>query len=165
MGFTDDSGQRVRFARPLKRIISLYGAHTENLFSLGLDDEIIGVSTNESYPPAALGKPAFSYRDDPERLLAARPDLVLVRPMIMRGHSGLAASLRRAGVTVVSLQPSSVPQMLAYWQKLGQLPVAAPRPGPWSSAGKPVWPGSKRGWLTCRPISALGSTLSPSIAA
>lgn len=119
--FVDDSGQEVRITAPFKRIISLYGAHTENLFSLGLDAEIIGVSTNESHPPAALGKPAFSYRDDPERLLAARPDLVLVRPMIMRGHVGLAASLRRAGVTVVSLQPSSVPEMLAYWQKLGLL--------------------------------------------
>lgn len=120
-GFIDDSGQEVRVASPHKRIISLYGAHTENLFSLGLDREIIGVSPHESHPPAALGKPVFSYRDDPERLLAARPDLVLIRPMVMRGYRGLVESLRQAGVAVVSLQPTGADDLLAYWRKLGLL--------------------------------------------
>jgi len=49
--FTDESGSRITVKEPFKRIISLYGAHTENLFSLGLDLEIIGVSENEAYPP------------------------------------------------------------------------------------------------------------------
>lgn len=117
----DDSGQTVVVEKPFSRIISLYGAHTENLFSLGLDREIIGVSTNESHPPQALSKPKFSYRDDPERLLALRPDLVLVRPMIMRGYPGLVDSLRQAGVVVVSMQPRDVAEMLEYWRKLGAL--------------------------------------------
>ena len=119
--FIDDSGQSIRLEKAFSRIISLYGAHTENLFSLGLDQEIIGVSINDSYPTAALNRPRFSYRDDPERLLAARPDLVLVRPMIMRGYRGLVESLRQAGVTVVSLQPRDVSQMFGYWRKLGAL--------------------------------------------
>lgn len=119
--FVDDSGQRVTAARPFKRIISLYGAHTENLFSLGLDREIIGVSPHESYPPAALKKPVFSYRDDPERFLAARPDLVLIRPMIFKGHAALVAALERAGVTVVSLQPLKAGDLKTYWRRLGLL--------------------------------------------
>ncbi len=119
--FTDDSGQKIVVTTPFRRVISLYGAHTENLFSLGLDREIIGVSPHESYPPAAGRKPVFSYRDDPERFLAARPDLVLVRPMIMRGHRNLVASLQRAGITVISLQPRSVKAMLDYWRKLGAI--------------------------------------------
>lgn len=120
-GFVDDSGQRIEVTRPFKRIISLYGAHTENLFSLGLDREIIGVSPNESYPPAALGKPVFSYRDDPERFLAARPDLVLIRPMIFRGHRALVKRLQEFGIEVVSLQTRTVKQMFAYWRRLGLL--------------------------------------------
>lgn len=121
VSITDDSGQRIQAKAPFTRIISLYGAHTENLFALGLDCQIIGVSPHESHPPAALRKPVFSYRDDPERFLAARPDLVLVRPMIMRGYPNLVAALQRAGITVVSLQPRTVDEMLAYWRKLGAL--------------------------------------------
>ena len=119
--FQDDSGQPITVTAPYQRIISLYGAHTENLFSLGAGDQVVGVSTSEDYPPEALTKPALSYRDDPERMLALRPDLVLVRPMIMRGRRGLVDSLRQAGVTVVSLQPRSAEGMFTYWQRLGLL--------------------------------------------
>ena len=45
----DDDGQTVSFSQPFSRIISLYGAHTENLFSLGLDEEIIGVSRSDDF--------------------------------------------------------------------------------------------------------------------
>ena len=117
----DDSGRTISFDAPFRRIISLYGAHTENLFSLGLDREIIGVSTSEVYPPPALKKPAFSYRDGPERFLAARPDLVLIRPMIYRGHRALVDNLERSGITVVSLQPRTPEELFAYWKKLGKL--------------------------------------------
>lgn len=117
----DDMGQTIVCQKPFQRIISLYAAHTENLFALGLGGEVVGVSTHESHPPAALAKPAFGSRDDPERFLAARPDLVLLRPMHVRAHPGLAASLRQAGVTVAAFQPRTVEEMLAYWRKLGAL--------------------------------------------
>ncbi len=47
----DQAGRILTIDEPFKRIISLYGAHTENLFNLGLDHEIIGVSRHETYPP------------------------------------------------------------------------------------------------------------------
>lgn len=119
--FTDDSGQRIEVSRPFQRIISLYGAHTENLFSLGLDQEIIGVTRNEGYPPQALTKPVFHYREDPERFIAARPDLVLVRPMIVKAYKSFIKKLSQAGMTVVSLQPTGVGAMFDYWRKLGLL--------------------------------------------
>ena len=117
----DDSGQTLEFQAPFQRIISLYAAHTENLFCLGAGAQVVAVSTSETHLPQALAKPALSYRDDPERLLALKPDLVLVRPMIARGHPGLVASLARAGVAVVSLQPRGAREMFAYWQRLGLL--------------------------------------------
>ncbi len=117
----DASGHTLRVTPPYRRIISLYGAHTENLFALGLNREIIGVSRHEAYPPAATEKPAFSYHDDAEKFLAARPDLVLVRPMITRGYPNLMRKLRQAGITVVSLQPHTVRQMFRYWKTLGVL--------------------------------------------
>ena len=60
--FIDRSGNNIVVETPFKRIISLYGAHSENLFSLGLDKEIIGVSKNEAYPPRVTTKPVFSYQ-------------------------------------------------------------------------------------------------------
>ena len=118
---TDDSGQRVTVQTPFKRIISLYGAHTENLFSLGLDQEIIGVSKNDHYPEKVKSKQRFSYHDDPEKFLAVKPDLILIRPMIARGYGPLVRQLERNGITVLSFQPSTVEKMLAYWEKLGHL--------------------------------------------
>ena len=117
----DQAGRKIVIQAPYHRIISLYGAHTENLFRLGLEQEIIGVSRHEDYPAQALKKPVYSYHDDPEKFLAARPDLVLVRPMIDRGYPQLVARLEKSGITVASLQPGTVEEMYTYWQILGAL--------------------------------------------
>jgi iron complex transport system substrate-binding protein len=117
----DQTGRRIHFIRPFSRIISLYGAHTENLFALGLKTEIIGVSPNEDYPPEALQKKVFTYHDDAEKFLAAAPDLVLARPMIERGYPGLISRLEQSGITVVSLQPATVAEMFVYWRIIGRL--------------------------------------------
>ena len=117
----DQAGRKLHIKEPFKRIISLYGAHTENLFSLGLGKETIGVSRHEAYPPEALTKPRYSYREDPEKFLAARPDLVLIRPMIDRGYPQLMARLEKSGIAVVSLQPGRVTDMYTYWTILGRL--------------------------------------------
>ena len=117
----DQAGRKIVTRDPQRRIISLYGAHTENLFDLGLDAEIIGVSRHEDYPPRALEKPVFSYHDDPEKFLAAHPDLVLIRPMIDRGYPQFVTRLEKSGITVVSLQPGTVDEMYTYWRILGVL--------------------------------------------
>lgn len=117
----DQAGRRTPVPRPFGRIISLYGAHTENLFALGAGGQLVGVSPREEYPPEAARLPAFSYRDDPEKFLAARPDLVLIRPMIERGYPQLVQRLVQSGIAVVSIQPDDVAGMLAYWEILGVL--------------------------------------------
>jgi len=106
---------------PYTRIISLYPAHTENLYSLGLDKEIIGVSRSDDFPPQVKDKQRFSYREDPERFIAARPDLVLIRPMIERSYPDLVKKLRQAGIAVVSLQPVNIEETYDYWRELGKL--------------------------------------------
>ena len=116
---TDLKGRSIAFEKPFSRIISLYGAHTENLFHLGCDHQIVGVSTNDSYPEAAKEKPKFSYHDGPEKFLAAKPDLVLVRPMIDNGYPKLIQRLERSGIIVVSCQPATIERMYEYWIMLG----------------------------------------------
>ena len=117
----DQASRKISVKTPFKRIISLYGAHTENLYSLGLSREIIGVSRHEDYPPNALKKPVYSYREDPEKFLGSAPDLVLIRPMIDRGYPKFVKRLENSGITVFSIQPSSVNEMYTYWQILGIL--------------------------------------------
>ncbi len=119
--FQDRLGRTVIVPRPFARIISLYGAHTENLFALEADEALIGVTRNDRYPPAARQKPVFSYHDGLERFLAAAPDLVLIRPMIDRGYAPLVSGLEKNGITVVSLQPTAIDDMYAYWRILGLL--------------------------------------------
>jgi iron complex transport system substrate-binding protein len=118
---TDDSGRQITIARPFQRIVSLYGAHTENLFAIGCAEQIVGVSPNEAYPPEATHKPVFSYHDDLEKFLAATPDLVLIRPMIDRGYGRLVSGLEKAGILVVSLQPTTPNELRQYWALLGVL--------------------------------------------
>ena len=125
----DQAGRSIPVDKPFTRIISLYGAHTENLFSLGLDKEIIGVSRNEVYPEKARTKPVFSYHEDPEKFLAAQPDLVLIRPMIDRGYPKLIRRLEASGITVLSFQPSTVEEMFEYWKTLGILTGRQERAG------------------------------------
>jgi iron complex transport system substrate-binding protein len=119
--FQDSEGKTVTVARTFTRIISLYPAHTENLVSLGLGTEIIGIEGGDEGLPQLKDKKHFSYREDPEKFIAARPDLVLVRPMIERSAPQLLATLRKAGITVVSLQPNTVEEIFDYWRALGLL--------------------------------------------
>jgi len=117
----DSSGQTVNIRQPSNRIISLYSAHTENLCSLGAADQLVGIAGGDDYPPAVTGKQSFSYREDPEKFIAAGPDLVLVRPMIERSYPEFINKLRQAGITVVSLQPNTIEEMFTYWRHLGLL--------------------------------------------
>jgi len=117
----DDVGTTFFFEKPYTRIISLYAAHTENLFNLKADDQIIGVSRTEDYPSHALEKPAFGTRDGVEKFLAAKPDLILIRPMQRRGYPKLWAALERNGIRVLALQPNTIDEMYGYWRTLGRL--------------------------------------------
>ncbi len=120
-GIIDNAGRRIIVQAPFTRVISLYGAHTENVYSLGAENQLTGVSKSSTYPAGAARKPIFSQRSGPEKFLAARPDLVLIRPMIDRAYTDLIQQLEKYGITVVSLQPGTIDEMYRYWMVLGRL--------------------------------------------
>lgn len=101
--FTDAVGKEIVIEEPAKRIISLYSAHTENLFALGLNEEIIGVGTSDKYPKEVAEKDVYSYKDDPEAIIAAKPDVVLIRTMIANGYPDFVKALENTGIKVVTL--------------------------------------------------------------
>jgi iron complex transport system substrate-binding protein len=65
--------------RPV-RIISLIPAVTEMLFAIGAGDQVIGVSSFDTYPPEAATRTRVGALLDPdfERILSLKPDLVVV---------------------------------------------------------------------------------------
>ncbi len=114
----DSDGRVVLVEKPFIRIISLYPAHTRNLVDMGAAGQIIAVGRSDGQLP---GLPRVGFRDDPERLLALKPDLVLIRPMISRASPQLVSRLEQSGVTVVSLQPAAMDELFCYWETLGRL--------------------------------------------
>jgi iron complex transport system substrate-binding protein len=128
---TDSEGQTIRIDHPFRRIVSLYPAHTENIILLGAGRALVGIGRGALHLPEGPDRNSqqalieavsrVSYRDDPERILALEPDLVLIRPMISRAHPGLVNRLKSQGITVVSLQPSKASELYRYWLDLGLL--------------------------------------------
>ena len=118
---TDDTGEVIKMDRPATKIISLYSAHTENLYQLGLGDKIIGVGTSDIYPADVIYKDVYDYKSDPEKIIAAEPDLVLIRPFINRKAPDFVDTLKKAGVNVVSLYPEEFDEFDEYIRKLGLL--------------------------------------------
>ena len=118
--FTDDLGRNIQLEQPCQTIISLYSAHTENLYMLGAGDSVIGVNSTAIIPADAASKTEYGY-EDPEPIIAAHPDVVLLRPFIDRKYPDFVASLENAGLTVVSLYPERFTDFDSYIEKLGLL--------------------------------------------
>ncbi len=101
--FVDDLGVTHTFDEPAERVISTYSAMTEILFAIDAQDQLIGVGTSEAYPAEALEKPSFSYKDDPEVFIAAKPDVVLVRSAMAKRFVDTFEPLEDFGIRVVAL--------------------------------------------------------------
>jgi hypothetical protein len=112
----------------LPPIISLYSAHTENLYALGAGQWLIGAHSTSTYPAEAAALPRFDYNGDPEALIAAEPDLVLIRPNIARKAPDFISALEKAGVLVVSLYPDNFEAFDGYISHLAMLTEPKRRP-------------------------------------
>ena len=77
--FTDEIGRKVRIPHSPKRIVSMAPSITEILFTLGLDEEIAGVTDFCNYPEAALTKQRVGGFVNPsiEKIVSLKPDLIL----------------------------------------------------------------------------------------
>jgi iron complex transport system substrate-binding protein len=121
ISFVDDAGYDIKMKEPAKTIISLYSAHTENLFTLGADKEIIGVTPYDIYPADVLTKEVFDYKSDPEKVIAKKPDVVIIRPYIERKAPDFVNALKDAGITVISLYPDNFEEFDDYILKLAMI--------------------------------------------
>ena len=89
------------------RIVSLTPSVTEALFALGAGDEVVAVSDYCDFPPEAAELPRVGSFLAPvvERVLAARPDLVITSPT--PGNENAVGAIERAGVRVGVVEEGS----------------------------------------------------------
>ncbi len=118
---TDAAGRTINLARPATRIISLAPSITEILFSLGLDEEIVGVTPFCDYPPEAKEKPKVGGFVSPnyESLVALRPDMILGIKDLQGPQ--LVEDLDRLRLPAYFSDPSSVKQILDEIRNIGKL--------------------------------------------
>ena len=119
--FTDNDNSTIIIEKPFVRIIPLYSAHVENLFAIGAGSAVIGIPREADYPPEAAALRIFDYNGDPEYVIAAEPDLVLIRPFVRRNSPDYIAEIQKAGIPVVSLYPESFEDFDTYILRLGML--------------------------------------------
>lgn len=116
----DDTGRVVRLARPARRVVSLAPSATEMLFAIGTGPLLVGVSTYDDYPPAVKRLPRVGTFSGPdlERIVAARPDLVVAA---YGNPLELIDRLRRRGTPVYVSNPTTVDGVLRNMTDLGGL--------------------------------------------
>lgn len=112
---------------PPSRIVSLGPAATELVVALGAMDRLVGRSRWDRWPDTVRSVPDLgdAIRPSVERLVAARPDLVILYPAA--DNTPAAEALARAGIRVLALRIDSVREYLAALDSLGRVLGVAPR--------------------------------------
>lgn len=107
----DDSGQRVRLARPPQRIVALAPHVTELVHAVGAGDALVGVDSASDFPSTVKALPRIGdySRIDVERVLALQPDLVI----------GWASGNRAADIH--RLRQLGIPVLLTDAHRLGDV--------------------------------------------
>ena len=119
--FKDEVGREVTFPFPPKRIVSLAPNITEILFGLGLDEEIVGVSTHCNFPEKAKTKVRVgSYTSlDYEKITSVKPDLIIATGV---GNTrDMVDRLEQLGLSTYVIYPKNFEDTLKNTIHIGQV--------------------------------------------
>ncbi|MFC1624120.1 ABC transporter substrate-binding protein [Candidatus Omnitrophota bacterium] len=103
-----------------QRIISLAPSTTEILFSLGLDEEIVGVTTFCNFPPEALNKEKIGTFSQPsiEKILLLKPDVIFAAGL---EQAFTVERLRELKLKVYVTYPSDIEELFDSIKVIGEL--------------------------------------------
>jgi len=118
---TNDTGQRVTLPHRPERIISLAPGATEMLFAAGVGDRLIATVDFSDEPAAALRVPRIGdvTAVDMERLVALRPDVVVVWPG--GGNPAQIEKIAQLGIPIYRQQVNRLSDLPASLRRLGAL--------------------------------------------
>jgi len=116
---TDDRGREVALSAPARRAVTLAPHATELVYAAGAGGYIAATIRGSDYPPAARALPVIGdgTQPDPERVAAARPDLLIAWQTA--AAEPLARVMDKLGVPVFYSDP----------QRLDAIPGAVERMG------------------------------------
>lgn len=97
---TDYTGIQIIRNEPTKRLIALAPHIVENVFSVGLGHQLVGVVSHSDYPKAAKEIPVVGHYNgySLEKIVALKPDIVFI--WAASNKHNLAEKLRALGITV-----------------------------------------------------------------
>jgi iron complex transport system substrate-binding protein len=115
----DALGREIRFDESPKRIVSTIPSITEHLFVLGLGDRVVGVDKYSNWPSevarlveqgkiAVVGGP---WTLDVEKIVALKPDLVLMCRGAKPQETQFAPKLEEMGVKTFFLRCEALPRI------------------------------------------------------
>ncbi|WP_428910539.1 ABC transporter substrate-binding protein [Niallia sp. Krafla_26] len=104
----DASDEEVVIEKKPERIISLMPSNTEIAFELGLSDEIVGVTDNDTYPEEVNEKEKVGGMEfNVEKIISLQPDLVLGHGSAMGLSAEGFQQLKDAGITVLTVKDAT----------------------------------------------------------
>lgn len=102
-----------------RRIVSGTPAVTEILFALGLEERVVGVTTNCNYPPAVRHKERIGgFSLNLERIAALKPDLVVLQEEL-QGRE--ISRLKKFGLPVQTVKAGTIADLLVSIVDLGKV--------------------------------------------
>lgn len=113
-------------AASYKRIVSLYPGHTDNIIALGGGGRLVAISKNDA-PEVLPNLPRLTMKTGAEKILALRPDLVIIRTLVEQQNPELKKVLTRSGVRVEVIDPPSWNGFDEYLMKLAPLVGSSPQ--------------------------------------
>ena len=116
----DVTGASIELASPAGRIVSLAPHATELLFAAGAGERIVGVLAPADWPPEAARVPRVGTAAglDLERIVALKPDLVIVWPYLAPAQ---IERLRALGIAVFVSDPRTPAAIAMELERLGTL--------------------------------------------
>ena len=104
---TDDASRTVTIDAEPKRIVSLAPANTEIVYSLGIFDRMVGVTTWDDYPPQVKDVAKIGDFTTPnlEAIAAAKPDVILLTGGV---QADVLSKLEGLGAKVVVIDPQDL---------------------------------------------------------
>jgi iron complex transport system substrate-binding protein len=116
----DATGTLIQLDAPARRIVSLAPHATELLFAAGAGDHVVGVLAPADWPPEATR--VFRVGDasgiDLERIVALKPDLVIVWPYLAPAQ---IERLRAMGIAIFVSDPRTPAAIAVEMERLGAL--------------------------------------------
>lgn len=116
---TDELGRGINLNFPPRRIISLAPSVTEVLFTLGLGDRVVGVTSYCDFPPEAKTKEKVGDTLHPnlERILTLKPDLVIITTASQL--ETLMQQLGQLNIPIYVTNPRTVGEVITSIRKIG----------------------------------------------